>query len=168
MGGLQSFLVGLTGGDRRGERLEDLILKVRPVAAPMNDKTRPRIEVGRYVTGMRTLFDTCGLWQRVGSVKRRLVTARTAHVGVYRPPRIKEKRPPELDALLCYRKLCDCHVLGQRLENLFRLLQQRSVVRGGYGKQDGEAGRDARCVKIKPDMSRSTQLESRVSTFPQI
>src|SRR5215472_2809393 len=57
-----SFLVGLTGCDRRGERLEYLILEVRPVAAPMNDKTCPGIEVSRDVTGMGTLLDTHWFW----------------------------------------------------------------------------------------------------------
>src|SRR5215470_9432442 len=57
-----SFLVGLTGCDWRGERLEYLILKVRPVAAPMNDKTRSGIQVGRGVPRMRTLLDTRWFW----------------------------------------------------------------------------------------------------------
>src|SRR5262249_18879532 len=57
-----SFLVGLTGCDRRGERLEYLILEVRPVAAPMNDKARSSIEVARGVPRMRTLLDTGWFW----------------------------------------------------------------------------------------------------------
>src|SRR5215469_12276163 len=64
-----SFLVGLTGCNRRGERLEYLILEVRPVAAPMNDKTRSGIEVGRDMTWMGTLPDTDWFWQRVGPIK---------------------------------------------------------------------------------------------------
>ena len=57
-----SFLVGLTGCDRRGERLEYLVLEICPVTAPMNDKTHPGIEVGRDVTRMETLLDTHWFW----------------------------------------------------------------------------------------------------------
>jgi hypothetical protein len=57
-----SLLVGLTGCDRRGERLEYLILEVRPVATPMNDKTRSGIEVGQDVTRMGTLPDAGWFW----------------------------------------------------------------------------------------------------------
>jgi hypothetical protein len=64
----------------------------------MNDKTRPGIEVGRDVTRMGTLLDTHRFWQRIRPVKRRLVTARTAHVGVDRQSRIEKQRPPELSA----------------------------------------------------------------------
>src|SRR5215472_305280 len=53
-----SLLVGLTGCDRRGECLKYLILEVRTVAAPMNNKTRPGIKVGRDVARMGTLLDT--------------------------------------------------------------------------------------------------------------
>jgi hypothetical protein len=61
-------------------------------------------------------------WQRIRSVKRRLVAARTAHVGVDRKSRIEKQRPPEFDAFSRYRKLRSCHIFGQRLENPLRLL----------------------------------------------
>src|SRR6266852_667524 len=129
----------------------------------MNDETRPGVEVGWDVTRVHTLFDTDWFWQRVGSVKRRLVTARTAHVGVDSQSRIEEQRPAELDAFSCYRKLRGCHVLGQRLENLLRLFQQRSVLCRGRRKQDREARRDACRIEVKLGHCRLPAVDPRLA-----
>ena len=96
---------------------------------------------------MRALLDTDRSRQGVGSVKRRLMTTRAAHVSVNGQSRIEEQRPSELDALPRYRKLRAREILGQPLENLLRLFQQRGVLCRGGRKQDREARRDARRIK---------------------
>src|SRR5262249_8939998 len=115
----------------------------------MNDKTGSGIEVGRDVPRMRTLLDTNWFWQRIRSVKRRLVTARTAHAGVDRQSRIEKQRPSEFDPFSGYRKLRSRHIFGQRLENPLRLLQQSSVLIRGCNEQNRKWRHDARCVKGK-------------------
>jgi len=109
---------------------------------------------------MRALLDTDRSRQGVGSVKRRLMTARAAHVSVNGQSRIEEQRPSELDAFPRYRKLGACHVLGQRLENLLRLFQQRGVLCRGGRKQDREARRDTRRIEGELGHRRSPDPQS--------
>src|SRR5215831_12689134 len=115
----------------------------------MNDKTGSGIEAGRDVPRMRTLLDTNWFWQRIRSVKRRLVTARTAHTGVDRQSRIKKQRPPEFDPISRYRKLRSRHIFGQWLKDPLRLLQQHGVVRRDHHKENREGRRYASGVQAK-------------------
>jgi len=97
---------------------------------------------------MRTLLHTDGSRTSIGSVKRRLMTARTAHIPsmVSRDQKIATAK---FDAFSLYRKLRAREILGQRLEDLLRLFRQRSVLCRGRGKQDREARGDARRIEMK-------------------
>src|ERR1700680_695522 len=83
------FLVRLAGCDRRGPCLRNLILEAFAVTTPVDDVQCSTIEDGRSVARMRALLDTDRSRQGVGSVKRRLMTARTAHVSINGQSRIE-------------------------------------------------------------------------------
>ena len=84
------FLVRLTGCDRGGRRLRNLILEAIPVTTPVNDVQCSSIQHCRGIARVRTLLHTDGFRASVSSVKRRLMTARTAHISVDGQSRIEK------------------------------------------------------------------------------